>query len=81
MDETAIEKQITPYVTAAIRHGITGIAGALALHGISLSDSASSELIQLGTALVLWGIGYVWSWLQKHNQAKTVAALKTGVVV
>lgn len=77
MDFDTIKALAKPYATAAIRHAVTGIAGALVgLGAVQASDEAKLEDIATGAAV--WAVGYALSAVQKYVQNRRVlSALNT----
>lgn len=64
---------LKPYAASALRHGLTTGAGALAAHGIIAANQENSA-VQVGSAIVLGGVTQLWSWYQKSQASKTLAA-------
>lgn len=62
-------------LTLILRHGLSAVAGALALHGI-LSKSQSAQFVDGGVAVAVWLFPVVWSYLQKKLAHKTIDDLK-----
>lgn len=57
---------ITSMVASFARHAGTGIAGALVANGV-LTNSQSTELIDLIGAFAVAGVSLWWSYIQKKN--------------
>lgn len=60
---------------SAVRHGLTAVAGVFVTHG-ALAASDEAKFIQMGSGIIIWGVGFAWSWWQKAGHAKVVAELK-----
>lgn len=65
---------VEPILTGFVRHGLTVAAGSLGTMG-ALAPDQQTQFIAVGTALVLYVVGQLWSILQKRKQA---AELKMG---
>ena len=75
MSETDQTKPLPGFLSSMVasvaRHGLTSAASALATFGV-IQASQSSEFIDLGLSVVLWGAGLWWSAIQKKNVVKAV---------
>lgn len=57
---------LTSIVASVARHGLTTAAGALVSFGV-FKATQTSEFIDLGVSVALWGAAMWWSGLQKKN--------------
>jgi hypothetical protein len=69
---------LKPFIAGQIRHVLTGFAGALVSVGALQSDQAGS-FVTIGAGIVLYGIGAVWSVVQKKGVNGIVADLENQV--
>lgn len=69
-DQTQVAKAppsfLTSMVASIARHILTTAAGGLVTFGV-FKATQTSEFIDLGGAVVLWGFGLWWSSIQKKN--------------
>jgi hypothetical protein len=56
-------------VASMARHGLTSAAGALVTFGV-FKATQTSEFVDLGVSVALWGFAMWWSAIQKKNAAK-----------
>lgn len=57
---------ITSMVASVARHGLTTAAGALVSFGV-FKATQTSEFVDLGVSVALWGLAMWWSSIQKKN--------------
>lgn len=62
---------LSSMVASVARHGLTTAAGALVSFGV-FRATQTSEFVDLGVSVVLWGAAMVWSSIQKKNAVKAV---------
>lgn len=69
---------LTPFLTAVVRHGVTVAAGVLLEHGI-LMASDQQQFIEIASSIAMASASLAWSWWQKHHQqAEIQTAARTG---
>lgn len=70
MTDTTVAKAppsfLTSMVASIARHGLSTAAGGLVTFGV-FKATQTSEFIDLGVSVVLWGFTLWWSGLQKKN--------------
>lgn len=54
---------------SVLRHGLTALAGALGTLG-ALSSDQQTQFVAVGGALAMWGVGLLWSVIQKARAKK-----------
>jgi hypothetical protein len=74
---------IEPILTSLLRHGLTTVAGMLAVNG-AIQENQVTQFVTIGSAVVIWAAGQGWAVWQKANQkqvvqAATVQAFSDGV--
>lgn len=65
---------VKAFIAGQVRHVLTGAAGALVAHAAIKGDQANA-FVEVGSSLVLYAIGALWSWWQKNGQAAMKAKL------
>lgn len=53
-------------VAGAVRHALTGAAGAMAAAGM-IQTNQTTQFVDIAVSLALWGFGVWWSALQKKK--------------
>lgn len=65
MDKTLV----TQVVAAAARHLLSGLAGTLVTLG-AIGHDQENNFVTIGVGIVVWGVGFAWSYWQKRRAAK-----------
>lgn len=76
LGRAAMKPFLNKYLTSAIRHGLTKLAGILSgigiitLNGAATQEAVTNGAVEIALGLVMWLIPQVWSWADKaKNQA------------
>ncbi|MBP7649001.1 MAG: hypothetical protein KA744_04075 [Phenylobacterium sp.] len=63
---------IEPILTSLLRHGLTTVAGMLAVNG-AIQENQVTQFVTIGSAVVIWAAGQGWAVWQKRHQKALVA--------
>lgn len=62
-------KFLVPFLAGQFRHVLTAASGYLVAKGVIPTDQ-NTAFVEIGVALAMYGIGAVWSGVQKYRSVK-----------
>jgi hypothetical protein len=70
-----MNEQTQAILAGLARHALTGVAGSLVTVG-AIQSGQKEQFLTIASGIVVWAVGFAWSWWQKSGQAKVAALLK-----